>query len=104
METLERRKAEEEQKALIEQYVEETIDSIVFGNFSVRSLRKFHQEVNERNRQIAHGECTEELDTEAWQLMHQVTKHVIKAVGTQQGLNVQRAHRSSIRLRNSVVE
>ncbi len=94
---------EVEKETLIERYVEETIDAIIFGDFSVQSLKKFHQEVNEKNRQIAHGEHEENLNIDDLQFMHQVTKYAVKAVGTRQRLNTQRARRS-IRLRNSVVE
>ena len=100
METMEK---VEHDKKLIEQYVEETVDSIIFGNFSVQSLKKFHKEVNEKNRQIVKGEYRGFLNEADLQFMHQVTKHAVKAVGTQQRLNTQRARRS-IRLRNSVVE
>lgn len=100
METM---KKVEHDKKLIEQYVKETIDSIIFGDFSVQSLKKFHKEVNEKNRQIAQGECKEILNEDSLKFMHQVTKCAVKAVGTRRKLNTQRARRS-IRLRNSVVE
>ena len=93
----------ETEKKYIEQCVEDTIEAIVTGRFSVESLKKFHRDVNEKNRRIAHQDEAEDLDGDSLLFMHQVTKKAVQAVGTQRRLNAQRARRS-MRLRNSVVE